>query len=56
MRFTGNKIFEKFIYYTILLNLIAMVIESEPSVSNEVRFFLEKFELLSIIKFQLNTF
>jgi voltage-gated potassium channel len=51
MKLTGNKVFEKFIYYTILLNLIAMVIESEPSVSDEVRFYLEKFELLSIIIF-----
>ena len=51
MKLTGNKVFEKFIYYTILLNLIAMVIESEPSVSDEVRFYLEKFELFSIIIF-----
>ena len=45
MKLTGNKVFEKFIYYTILLNLIAMVIESEPSVNDDFRFYLEKFQL-----------
>ena len=51
MKFTGNKIFEKFIYYTILFNLIAMVIESEPSVDGKLRFYLEKLELVSIVIF-----
>lgn len=53
MKLIGNKIFEKFIYYTIILNLSAMVIESEPSVNENIRYYLNKFELFSIIIFSL---
>ena len=53
MRFTGNKIFEKFIYYTIVLNLLAMVIESEPTLNNYIREILNKFELFSIAIFSI---
>ena len=53
MKFTGNKIFEKFIYYTIILNLIAMVIESEPDLSNNLKDKLYIFEVVSIIVFSI---
>ena len=53
MKFTGNKIFEKFIYYTIILNLIAMVIESEPDLSNTLKDKLYIFEVISIIVFSI---
>ena len=56
MRFTGNKIFEKFIYYTIILNLIAMVIESEPDLGNNFKDKLYIFEVISIIVFSVEYF
>ena len=48
MSFSGNKGFEKIIYYTIILNLIAMVIESEPDLDSKLREFLYWFEVGSI--------
>ena len=45
------KLFERFIYVLILLNLTSMVIESEPNLSDEVYFFLDIFEVFSIIVF-----
>ena len=48
MSFSGNKVFEKIIYYTIILNLIAMVIESEPDLDSKLREFLYWFEVGSI--------
>lgn len=53
MKFTGNKFFEKFIYGIILLNLIAMVLESEPSLDEALRDFLKKFEIASIVVFTI---
>lgn len=53
MKLIGNKIFEKFIYYTIILNLAAMVIESEPSVNDDIRYYLNFFEIFSIIIFSI---
>ncbi len=48
--------FEKFIYYTIILNLIAMVIESEPDLSNNFKDKLYIFEVISIIIFSIEYF
>ena len=51
MKLVENKLFEKGIYYTIVLNLIAMVIESEPNLSDSTLVFLNQFELFSIAIF-----
>lgn len=50
------KLFEKFIYALIILNLTSMVIESEPNLSDEVYFFLDVFEVFSIIVFTIEYF
>lgn len=47
------KLFEKFIYALIILNLTSMVIESEPNLSADVYFFLDVFEVFSIIVFSI---
>ena len=46
-------IFDRFIYLLIILNLISMVIESEPDISNELRGFLRAFEYFSIAVFSV---
>jgi hypothetical protein len=43
MKFTGNKLFEKTIYAIIVLNLVAMVVESEPNLDKGLVDFLAKF-------------
>jgi len=53
MKIVKNKLFEKIIYYAIILNLIAMVIESELNLDNKYWTFLENFELVSIIIFSI---
>jgi len=52
-KFVGSKIFEKFIFILIVLNLIAMVIESEPNLKPSFQKFLSLFETFSIIIFSL---
>ena len=49
----GSKIFEKSIFLLIVLNLIAMVIESEPSIKPAFQKFLASFETFSIVIFSL---
>jgi voltage-gated potassium channel len=44
-------IFDKFIYVLIILNLISMVIESEPNLSTNIRIYLLNFEIFSITIF-----
>ena len=44
-------IFDKFIYVLIILNLISMVIESEPNLSTNIRTYLLNFEVFSIAIF-----
>jgi voltage-gated potassium channel len=44
-------IFDKFIYVLIILNLISMVIESEPNLSTNIRTYLLNFEIFSIAIF-----
>lgn len=56
MKIIENKLFEKGIYYTIVLNLIAMVIESEPNLDDSTIGFLKWFELFSIVIFTLEYF
>jgi voltage-gated potassium channel len=51
LKLIHNKLFEKIIYYTIILNLIAMVIESEPNLDSRILSFLENFEIISIVIF-----
>ena len=53
MKIVKNKLFEKIIYYAIILNLIAMVIESELNLDNKYWTFLENFELVSIVIFSI---
>ena len=53
MKIVKNKLFEKIIYYAIILNLIAMVIESESNLDNKYWTFLENFELVSIVIFSI---
>jgi len=53
MKFSGNKVFEKSIYLIIILNLIAMVIESEPNLDSNIKLFLKQFEIFSIIIFSI---
>ena len=43
--------FDKFIYALIILNLISMVIDSEPNLSIEIRALLDDFEIFSILIF-----
>lgn len=48
-----NTLFKKVIFYTIILNLIALVIELESNLDNRFVVFLENFELLSIVIFSI---
>lgn len=43
-----NPLFDKFIYLLIILNLISMVLESEPNLSENLKQFLGWFEVISI--------
>ena len=45
--------FDKFIYLLIILNLISMVVESEPTLTTEIRNFLSAFEIFSITIFSI---
>lgn len=47
----NNNLFEKLIFVTIVLNLFAMVIESEPNLRESTINFLSIFEVVSIILF-----
>jgi len=49
----GSKSFEKSIFFLIVLNLIAMVLESESNLSPSFRKFLSSFEVFSIIIFTI---
>lgn len=51
MKLVGNKIFEKSIYAIIVVNLVAMVLESEPGKSDAYYNFFYQIELVSIIIF-----
>ena len=53
MKIIHNTLFKKVIFYTIILNLIAMVIELESNLDNRFVVFLENFELLSITIFSI---
>ena len=53
MKIIHNTLFKKVIFYTIILNLIAMVIELESNLDNRFIVFLENFELLSITIFSI---
>ncbi len=44
----GSRLFEKFIFFLIVLNLIAMVIESESNLSSSFQKLLSSFEFFSI--------
>jgi voltage-gated potassium channel len=46
-------LFDKFVYVLIVLNLISMVIESEPDNSESLMYWLSKLEFFSIIIFSL---
>ena len=48
-----SKLFEKIIFLIIILNLLAMVIESEPNLSPQFQKFLSSFEIVSIIIFSI---
>ncbi len=52
-KIVGSKLFEKSIFLLIVLNLIAMVIESEPSLKPSFQTFLSVFEIFSIIIFSI---
>lgn len=51
MKIVGNKIFEKSIYAIIVVNLVAMVLESEPGKSDSYYNFFYQIELISIVVF-----
>jgi len=51
--FRMKILFERFIYLLIILNLTAMVIQSEPNLPDKVYLILNDFELFSIIVFTL---
>ena len=51
MKLVGNKIFEKSIYAIIVVNLVAMVLESEPGKSDAYYNFFYQIELVSIVIF-----
>lgn len=46
-------LFDKFIFLLIVVNLISMVLESEPWISDRFRFYLSSFEVISISIFSL---
>jgi voltage-gated potassium channel len=60
MSIVNNSVFERGITVIIILNLVAMVLESEPSVSTDLKHFLVQFEYFSIaiftIEYLLRTF
>lgn len=49
----GSKLFERFIFILIVLNLIAMVIESEPDLNKPLQSFFSFFEIFSITIFTI---
>ena len=49
----GSKLFERFIFILIVLNLIAMVIESEPDLKKPLQSFFSFFEIFSITIFTI---
>ena len=51
LKLVGNKIFEKSIYAIIVVNLVAMVLESEPGKSDAYYNFFYQIELVSIVIF-----
>ena len=53
MKIVGSKLFEKSIFFLIVLNLIAMVIESEQNLSESFQRLLSSFEVFSIIAFSI---
>ena len=53
MKIIHNTLFKKVIFFTIILNLIAMVIELESNLDNRFVVFLENFVLFFFIIFQI---
>jgi voltage-gated potassium channel len=53
MKISISKSAEKVIYAVIVLNLIAMVVESEPDLPQQFRSYLEYFEIFSIALFTI---
>lgn len=53
MKISISKSAEKFIYVVIVLNLIAMVVESEPDLPQQFRNYLGYFEIFSIALFSI---
>ena len=49
----SKRFLERIIYIVIVLNLFAMILESEPNLNNKVRVILDWFESISIIIFTL---
>ena len=49
----SKRFFERIIYIVIVLNLFAMILESEPNLNSKVRVILDWFESISIIIFTL---
>ena len=53
MKKKASLFFEKFIYGLIIINLVLMVVESEPNLEDDIIILLGYFELFSIIIFSL---
>jgi voltage-gated potassium channel len=53
MKNKASRFFEKFIYGLIIVNLVLMVVESEPNLDEDIIILLGYFELFSIIIFSL---
>ena len=51
-KIVGSKVFEKSIFILIVLNLIAMVIESEQNLRPAFQEFLSVFEIFSILSWE----
>lgn len=52
-RIVNSRLFERSIFILIVINLIAMIIESEPDLNPTIKYFLSVFETFSIVIFSI---
>ena len=52
-RIVNSRLFERSIFILIVINLIAMIVESEPDLNSTIKYFLSVFETFSIVIFSI---
>ncbi len=52
-RIVNSRLFERSIFILIVINLMAMIIESEPDLNPTIKYFLSVFETFSIVVFSI---